>query len=47
MKKIISVRVEEEMLEKVKVVAEEGGRSVNRYIHWLICRDLRERENKK
>ena len=39
-KKSVSVRIEDTLLEKAKVIAEDGGRSVNGYILYLIRKNV-------
>lgn len=44
--KSVSIRIEEEMLEKIAFVADYEGRSVNSHILVLIRNDIKEFENK-
>ena len=44
--KSVSIRIEEEMLEKIGYVADYEGRSVNSYILVLIREDIRKFEDK-
>ena len=44
--KSVSIRIEEEMLQKLSYVADYEGRSVNSHILVLIRRDIREYEEK-
>ena len=43
--KSVSIRIEEEMLEKIKFVADYEGRSVNSHILVLIRNNIKEYEN--
>lgn len=44
--KSVSIRIEEEMLEKLSFVADYEGRSINSHILVLIRRDIQEFEQK-
>ena len=44
MAKHISVRIEEELLEKLHVVSDYEGRSINRHILMLIRKDIEKYE---
>ena len=45
MPKHISVRIEEELLEKLHIVSDYEGRSINRHILVLIRKDIERYEN--
>ncbi len=47
MKKSVSIRIEDALLEKAKVIAEDGGRSVNGYILYLIRKNIEQFEREK
>ena len=46
LKKSISITIDEDILEKVKILAEDDDRSLSQYINLLIRQHLKDIENK-
>ena len=41
------LRIDEELMEKLKIIAEENSRSVNKEIEYLIKKEIKTYEDKK
>ena len=46
LKKSISITIDEDLLEKVKILAEDDDRSLSQYINLLIRQHLKDIEDK-